>query len=165
MSASAVSVSASEVSIGLGAARSTELDSAVWLQGDVGFGFFGLRAEPEVGFWRRSDVAYGIRASVSDFQLGLSLCHRHPIRRKRLSVVVGVGQAGHFVTNAGGPVGERPSSRRVLRPGVHILARLEAMLSPRATLYGAGRAEWILGKADSARERQTKLYAGLRLAL
>lgn len=149
---------------GAGVVRTEDTGSAVWLTGSVRFRLWNVRLEPEIGFWTKSDRAYGLEASVRDLQLGVNLVLRRPIGGGRLELVAAAGASAHRVRNKGGPIGQDQPATTDTRPGVQIQGGLEVWVSPRAALFLTGRADLIFEPGDSSNQWQKKLYGGLRVS-
>lgn len=148
--------------IGAGVVRPEALGTTPWLGVAVACRLGRLSLEPEAGFWSKSETAFGLRSSVRDAHAGLNLSWT-PLRRGRTRLLGAAGGSAHFVTNSGGPLAGATASETSVRPGLQAWLAIEVRLSPRSLVFAAGRSDWIL-RRELEDERETRLYAGIRLA-
>jgi len=158
----AASLDGRSLRIGAGVVRPEALPTAPWLGVAITWKLGPLSLEPEAGYWSRSEVAFGLENAVRDVHAGLSLTWS-PLRIGRTGLLGGAGGSAHSVTSSGGPIAGESASDTTIRPGLQAWAAIEVRLSPRSALFVAGRSDWIL-RRDLPDERETRLYAGIRLA-
>jgi hypothetical protein len=145
-----------------GLVRPEAAGNAAWLGAGVVLRAGPLWLEPELGYWARHETGFGLESSVRDFHAGVNASFTL-LRRGRARLSPALGGAVHRVTSSGGPLGGATESETQLRPGLLGSIELELRLGPRSAAFVGGRSDWIPRRARED-ERETRLYAGLRLA-
>jgi hypothetical protein len=157
----AAEVARRSCSVAAGAVEPVDIGRTLWLRGSLRHGIGPLLVEPEIGYWSRSELAFGLTASVRDAQLGLNIAYPLPLPGRSVGLVAAAGAAAHRIRSAGGPVGQKVASETVVRPGLQGALSLELKLSRRTAAFVAARADWIFQGGEAPWERQEKLYGGV----
>ena len=157
----AASLDGRSLRAGLGIVRPEALPATPWLVVAGTCRLSRLAFEPEAGFWSRSETAFGLESTARDVHAGVSLTWS-PLRKGRTRLLAGAGGSAHLVSASGGPVAGETASETRLRPGLQGFVAVEVRIGPRSAAFAAGRADWILRRGVS-NERETRIYAGLRL--
>jgi len=143
-----------------GAVKPEGLGYGPWLAIAFSHKLGPLHIEPELGFWSRSETAFGLRATASDLHLGLNvaatLAHVAATR-----VLAAAGAAAHRVENAA-QSGTAKASVTETRPGLMAMVGLERRVAHRLSMLAAARYDRIFETDLEAHE--WRFFAAARLA-
>jgi hypothetical protein len=145
----------------LGAALPENTGAAPWLAVGVGLRLGRFSVEPELGFWIKSETAFGVTASAQDLHAGLNLAWS-PVRKGRTRLLLAGGGAAHMVRQSNGLAARDQASETTFRPGVQALLGVEHRLSPRTALFLAARLDLVF-RQDADDELEQRYYGGVRI--
>lgn len=144
------------------------LDPTLWLTANLRVPLGArLWLEPEIGYWQREADRDSGLTKVLNLGANLLLSSRGKTFRGWAGIGVGVHIEGgqELLTNYEGEivVGEDTFTEPV--PRIQLLAGVDCSVSPRTTLFVAGRLDTLFKAEDDDLARQWKLYFGMRWRL
>jgi hypothetical protein len=152
----------SSLGLGLGAVDPDGVDTALWLTANYRFHVSrALALEPEIGYWKKSEQAFGVSASAKDLNFGLSALGVLQASR-RVSLSVGAGAGIHNLEVDVGFVGQVAVSDSITRLGTHVLGGVALDASRTISLFVNVRYDWIFVEDDEPSVDQSKVYGGFR---
>src|SRR6266536_6251538 len=106
----------------------------------------GIHLEPEIGYWHRSEEAFGIEVGTGDYQIGASIVQTLA-QRGKMAVFLGEGAALHLVQHSARAAGDR-AAESTPAPGLHAFSGLDRAFSPRLSLLATIRFDWVVRQGE-----------------
>jgi opacity protein-like surface antigen len=151
--------------LGVGVSKTDPLPDSLFLTGNFRIPLVSyLQLEPEVGYWKKDYTLAGVDLSAEDLSFGGNAILVIPVTR--LSIWGGGGVGAHRLKGSLGIPGLLTISDSETKLGIHLLGGLDISLSPKLSLFGAGRYNIIqTGSGGKDNTHETQFYGGLRIGL
>jgi hypothetical protein len=155
----------SSLGVGVGYVKPERIEATLLFTGDFRFHLSKTFAlAPEFSYWKKSQTALGVSASLDDLQFGANaLAVLHPSRR--VEVFGGAGGGLHHLNGAVVVSGSPGASNAVSKGGVDVLGGVDIEANAGLSFYLAARYDWVLGisSPNPNRLNQSKFYGGFRV--
>jgi hypothetical protein len=155
----------SSLGIGLGYVKPKDVESTLFLTGDFRFHLSNTFAlAPEFTYWKKSQSAAGLTASLEDIQLGLNLVAVLAAGRS-VELFFGAGGGLHNFTGNLALRGVSAASDSASKGGLDAFGGIDFKAGDSLRFFVAARYDRVLGLEGDRSDRldQAKFYGGFRI--
>lgn len=148
---------AASIGVGVGLVDPDNIASTLWLTGNVRFRLAdAIVLEPEIGYWSKTEEAFGASASIKDLSLGANLLYL--TGQGAFEFGGGAGLGLHRLTGELDVLGFGVSNSET-KLGLHLIGTAGRRL-------GSGLQIFVSARYDAVSDlNQLKLYGGVRFTL
>jgi hypothetical protein len=145
------------IGIGVGIVEPEDIESTIWVTANVRLPIADkIVVEPEVGYWKKSEEAFGVSADLEDLNFGANALYLG--NSGALDFGAGAGVGLHMIKGGIGVLGVEESETES-KIGFHLLGTVGYDLSEKLQVFANARYDLV---SDF---NQMKLYAGIRFGL
>src|SRR5215472_13703225 len=143
--------------LGVGVSKTEVVPDSLYLTGNFRIPLVSyLVLEPEVGYWKKDYNVAGIDVSAEDLTFGGNMVLVIPVHP--ISIWGGAGVGAHRLKGSLGVPGLVTISDTETKVGIHLLGGLDISLSPKLSLFGAGRYDIVHTDTNGDNIHETKFY-------